>query len=105
MAVTIAERAEASLKPSTADRVVDAVRHAAHASHEAQLLKSVARDAIEDGIHAARRGIRRGVREFEDVKDQAILGVRRRPLQTVAGMFGIGLALGVAVGWMIGRRR
>jgi glycerol-3-phosphate dehydrogenase len=47
-----------SEKPSVADRIVDAVQHAAHVSHEARLVKSLAYDAIEDGAHQAKRAVK-----------------------------------------------
>ena len=48
-----------SEKPSAADRIVDAVQHAAHMSHEARLVKSLAYDAIEDGAHEAKRAVKK----------------------------------------------
>lgn len=56
------------------DRVVDAYRHGAHRSHEARWLKSLAVDAVEDGVHAARRAIaslKRRIEELADSKDEA----------------------------------
>jgi hypothetical protein len=44
--------------PTAGDRVVDACRQAADLSHEVRLLKSVTKDAIEDGVHTTRRVIR-----------------------------------------------
>ena len=51
------ETSEEASKPSVRDRVVDACRQTAHLSHEARLLKSLATDAVEDGVHAAKRAI------------------------------------------------
>jgi hypothetical protein len=48
-------------KTSVADRIVDAVQHAAHVSHEARLIKSLAYDAIEDGAHEAKRAVEKQV--------------------------------------------
>jgi hypothetical protein len=95
-------------KPTARDRVVDACRHAAHISHEARLIKSVAEDAIEDGVHAVKRAItsvRHRVEELGDLKDGALRRVKRQPLQAMAAAFGIGLAAGVAVGWIACRPR
>ena len=91
---------------SARDRVVDACREAAHLSHEARLLKSLATDAVEDGVHAAKRAItsvKRRVEELADLKDEAVHRMKRQPLQTVGIALGVGLVLGFAVGW-IGRR-
>lgn len=103
MAPATVETPEVEQDPTVGDRVVDACRQAAHLSHEARLLKSVAADTIEDGVHAAKRTIKsvqRRVEEVGDLKDEAIHRVKRQPLQAVGAAFGIGLALGLAVGWI-----
>ena len=93
-------------KPSTADRIADAVRQAAHFSHEARLMKSMARDAGEEGVHAAKRAMRqvkRGFETLEDMKDDAAHYVKRQPFKAVGIAAGVGLLAGVVFGW-IGRR-
>jgi ElaB/YqjD/DUF883 family membrane-anchored ribosome-binding protein len=93
-------------KPTVGDRVADACRQAAHVSHEARMLKSVAEDAIEDGVHAAKRAmksVRRRVEELGDLKDEAAVRVKRQPLVSVGIAAGVGLMVGVALGWMGGR--
>jgi ElaB/YqjD/DUF883 family membrane-anchored ribosome-binding protein len=88
-------------KLTVADRVVDACRQATHISHEARLLKSVAEDAIEDGVHAAKRAmksVQRRVENLGDFKDEAIHRVKRQPVRAVGAAFGVGLALGLALG-------
>ena len=90
---------------SITDRAIDACRQAAHFSHEAKLLKSLAADAVDDGIHAARRAVRsvrRGVEQLADLKDEAVHRVKRQPLKAVSVAVGAGLVLGLAIGW-IGR--
>jgi ElaB/YqjD/DUF883 family membrane-anchored ribosome-binding protein len=85
------------------DRAIDACRQAAHLSHEAQLLKSLATDAVDDGVHAAKRAIesiRRGVEELGDLKEEAVHRVRRQPFKAVGVALGVGLVLGLAVGWI-----
>jgi ElaB/YqjD/DUF883 family membrane-anchored ribosome-binding protein len=89
--------------PSIADRVVDAARHAAHLSHEARAVKSLAEDAIEDGVHAARRAARRGIERLEDFKDEGVRHVKRQPLKTVAMAAGAGFMIGLASGWIAAR--
>jgi len=84
------------------DRVLDAVRHAAHVSHEAKLLKSIATDAVEDGIHAAKRAlkhVKRHVERVEDCKVETAHSIRRQPLTSIAIAAGLGLAVGTLVGW------
>lgn len=93
-------------KPTVGDRVVDACRQATHISHEARLLKSVAEDAIEDGVHAAKRAmmsVKRRVEEVGDLKDEAVHRVKREPLKAVGIAVGVGLVFGMALGWIGGR--
>ena len=99
------ETSETASTASLRDRVVDTCRHAAHLSHEARLLKSLATDAVEDGVHAAKRArisLERRVEELTDVKDEAVHQVKRQPLRSVGIALGAGLVVGVAIGW-IGR--
>jgi len=92
---------------SVKDRVVDAYRHGAHLSHEVRLAKSIAADAIEDGIHfagrAAAKSVRRGVERFEDFKEETRHRIRRAPLASVALSGGAGLLFGAAIGYLCGR--
>ena len=96
-----------SEKPSVADRIVDAVQHAAHASHEARLVKSLAYDAVEDGAHEARRAVeksvQRGIERLEDIKDEGVHYVKRQPLKAIAIAAGVGLMVGMAAAWVAGR--
>ena len=85
------------------ERAVDAVRQVAHISHEARLFKSLAADAVEDGVHAAKRAIKsvqRRVEELGDLKDEAAYRVKRQPFKALGIAVGVGLVLGVAVGWI-----
>jgi ElaB/YqjD/DUF883 family membrane-anchored ribosome-binding protein len=75
-------------------------------THEAQLLKSRAADALEDGAYAVKRAITSITRRVEalgDLKEEAAHRVRRQPLKSVGLAIGAGLALGLAVGWFGGR--
>ena len=98
-----------SEKPNVADRIVDAARHAAHISHEARLVKSLARDAIEDGAHEATRAVtksvQRGIERLEDIKDEGVHYVKRQPLKAIAMAVGVGLMVGMAAAWITGRFR
>ncbi len=89
--------------PSIGGRLADAARHAAHLSHEARMVKSMAEDAIEDGVHRARRtvkSVRRGIERLEDIRDDATRYVKRRPLTTTAMAAGVGLVVGLMAGWI-----
>ena len=98
-----------SEKPNVADRIVDAARHAAHISHEARLVKSLACDAIEDGAHEATRtvtkSVQRGIERLEDIKDEGVHYVKRQPLKAIAMAVGVGLMVGMAAAWITGRFR
>lgn len=90
---------------SVKDRVVDACRQGAHLSHEVRLAKSIAADAIEDGIHLARRAavtaVRRGAEQFEDLRGEAAHRIKRAPLASVALFGAAGLLLGAALGYLL----
>ena len=96
---------ETKPRPSTADRITDAVRHAAHLSHKARLMTSLGRDAAEEKIYTVRRAIRRGVGALHDAQDEAALDVKRQPFKSLALAFGAGLQLGVLIAWLTGRQR
>ena len=88
---------------SMRDRTVDAARQMAHVSHEARLLKSLAADAVEDGVHAAKRAIKSGQRRVEelgDVKDEAASRVKRQPFTALAIAVGVGLVFGIGMAWI-----
>ena len=87
------------------DRAADALRHVAHVSHEAKLLKTIATDAVEDGVHAARRAIKRGTQDIVDFKDEAVIRVKREPIKAVGLAFGVGVALGAIAGFIGAKAR
>jgi ElaB/YqjD/DUF883 family membrane-anchored ribosome-binding protein len=107
MSVANTETTEVAQEPTVADRIADAVRHAAHFSHEARLVTSMARDAGEEGVHAAKRAIkharRRGVEALEDLKEEAAHYVKRQPFKALGLAFGVGLQLGLLMAWVGGR--
>jgi ElaB/YqjD/DUF883 family membrane-anchored ribosome-binding protein len=83
--------------------------HAAHISHEARLVKSLACDAIEDGAHEAKRAVtksvQRGIERLEDIKDEGVHYVKRQPLKAIAMAAGVGLMVGIAAAWITRRFR
>ena len=100
MATTFAETAT----PTTLrDRVVDAVGRATHGAHEAQLLKTLAADAVEDGVHAAKRAITHGAHKVEDLRDEAVYRVKKAPLASMALAAAAGILVGLVFGWRGGR--
>jgi ElaB/YqjD/DUF883 family membrane-anchored ribosome-binding protein len=97
--------------PTVRERVVDATRRAAHVSHEARLLKSLAADALEDtaytvgrAIRSARQDVQRSVDRLEDVRDDAARWIRHRPFKAFAIGLGAGAALGIVVAVASARR-
>ena len=71
------------------------------------LLRSLAADAIEDGLHSVvRRGVkaaRRAVETLEDARDDGIYYVKHQPLKTIGVAAGVGLIVGLGAGWIVGR--
>jgi ElaB/YqjD/DUF883 family membrane-anchored ribosome-binding protein len=105
MTSATSEAPDAATSVTLTDRAIDACRRAACLSHEAQVLTSLAADAVDDGGHAVRRTVRstrRGVEKLADLKDEAVHRVKRQPLRAVSVAVGVGLVLGLAIGW-IGR--
>jgi len=92
--------------PTVGDRALDAARRIAHASHEAELVRSLASDAIEDGVHAVKRAVKRVKRSVEhaqDLREEAAYRVRRQPLKAIGIAASVGAAVGIALGWIVGR--
>jgi ElaB/YqjD/DUF883 family membrane-anchored ribosome-binding protein len=95
-------------EPSIREHAIDAARQVAHLSHEVQLFKSLAADAVEDGVHAATRAIksvRRRVEELGDLRDQAAYRVKRQPFKALTMAVGVGLVFGIGVAWIGSRLR
>ena len=80
------------------ERAADALRTAAHVSHEARLLQSLADDAVEGGLSAARRTITHGRRAALDARDELTYRVNRQPGEAMVVMFGVGALIGLALG-------
>ncbi|MFI5178399.1 MAG: hypothetical protein ACHQO8_07550 [Vicinamibacterales bacterium] len=94
------ERLAGSLK----DKGLDALRHASHLSHEAQLLKSVAADAIEDGVHAVKRTAKTLQRDALDLRDDLTYRVKREPMKAMAIAFATGALAGLIVAVLLPKR-
>jgi ElaB/YqjD/DUF883 family membrane-anchored ribosome-binding protein len=68
---------------------------------ETERLKTAVADALEDGVHAARRAMKHGMAAAEDIMDGATREVKRHPLQAVAATSALSFTAGVLVGWVI----
>ena len=84
------------------DPVVDSARRMTKLSDEANALTSRATDAVEDGVYAAKRAVRRGVAQLEDLQAEGIHRVTA-PVQALSLVAGVGLGLGIAIGWAASR--
>ena len=80
------------------DRALDAMGRATQMAREARLLKTRATDAVEDGVHAAKRALTRGAHEFEDLRDGVAYRVKRAPLASLLFAAGAGALMGIAIG-------
>ena len=77
------------------------------ASTEARVLATKAGEAVEEGVHAARRSYRLAKHRVEDAADEASTCIRKQPFKAVGTALGAGLVIGVAGGFlaaMIGRQ-
>jgi len=68
---------------------------------ETERLKTAVADALEDGVHAARRAMKHGLSVAEDIMDDATHEVKRHPLQAVATTSVLSFTAGILVGWAI----
>ena len=103
MAIAHTDTAAPPAQPNFKERVVDTARRVAHLSHDARLLKSVAADAVEDGVYQARRAMKSARQDFGLKRDDAAYRIRREPLTAVGLAFGTGLFIGVVsstVAWL-----
>jgi ElaB/YqjD/DUF883 family membrane-anchored ribosome-binding protein len=76
-------------------------------AEEARVFAAKAAEAVQEGVHEARRSYRLAKRRAEDAVDDATACIRKQPLRAVGVAFGAGLAIGVAGGFVaavIGRR-
>ncbi len=82
------------------ERAVDAIRQATHVAHDARVLKTAVSDAVEDGVHAARRAVTRGIHNAEDLRDAATTRMRRDPFKMAGLIFGAGVVVGIVGTWL-----
>lgn len=89
-----------TMEPTYRERVAEAMRGAAELSHDARTLKTLAADAVEDGLHAARRTVKKTRQRALDTRDDLTYRIKRQPLMAVAMAFGAGALAGLIVGWV-----
>ena len=77
----------------------------APAASATAFLKSLAADAVEDGVHSAKRTLKtiaRRVPDAADMRDEVAHRIKREPIKAVGIAVAAGVAVGLAIGW-IGR--
>lgn len=77
----------------------------AYAGMEVDRMKVKMAQAVDDGVDAARKAVKRSRHAAEDMIDETAYKIKHDPLQSVAITFGIGLGLGVLIGWILGREK
>jgi ElaB/YqjD/DUF883 family membrane-anchored ribosome-binding protein len=82
-------------KPVTAE---DALR-------EVSKIRSIVKDAVEDGVRSASQAIRHGRYAAEDAIEEAKHTVKQRPLQAMGIAFAAGVLAGGLLTWIGFRRR
>ena len=82
-------------KPVTAE---DALR-------EVSKIRSIVKDAVEDGVRSASQAIRHGRYAAEDAIEEAKHRVKQRPLQAMGIAFAVGVLAGGFLAWIGFRRR
>ena len=82
-------------KPVTAE---DALR-------EVSKIRSLVKDAVEDGVRSASQAIRHGRYAAEDAIEEAKHRVKQRPLQAMGLAFAAGVLAGGLLTWIGFRRR
>jgi ElaB/YqjD/DUF883 family membrane-anchored ribosome-binding protein len=76
----------------------------AQTARKASRAVSAVADALEDGVGAAQRVAKQGGDATEELFDDTVKRLQRHPIETVVVTFTIGVAAGVAIGWMMKRR-
>jgi hypothetical protein len=107
MTPAVAERIAAELQETLRERASDAAKCLATVSEDARQLTSRASEAIDDGVHSARRAMKTVRRDLIDARDNAVHSVKRAPVRSMAFAFGAGFAaaiVGAAAAWLVARR-
>jgi ElaB/YqjD/DUF883 family membrane-anchored ribosome-binding protein len=73
-------------------------------AHKASRAASAVKDALEDGVGAARRAAKQGRYAAAELIDDTKRRVQRHPVEAVVATFAAGIAAGTAISWMMRRR-
>ena len=83
-----------SVLEQTGEQIAETARKASRAA-------SAVADALEDGVGAARRVAKQGGDAAEEFLDDTVKRMQRHPIETVVVTFAVGVASGLAIGWMM----
>jgi len=76
---------------------------------EVSRIKSVANEAVDEGMRSARRAIKRGRNAAGDAMEEVQHTIKQKPLQAVGVVFAVGVLAGILAGsfatWFGLRRR
>ncbi len=72
---------------------------------EVSKIKSIVKDAVDDGVRSAMKTVRQGREAAEDALDDAKRAVKQNPLEAVGIVFAAGVVAGVLAAWIGIRRR
>ena len=70
---------------------------------EVKRVKEAFADAVDDGIVAAKRAVKKSRRAAEDLVDDAEYRVKQHPFSALGVSFGIGMGLGAAIVVLLAR--
>ncbi len=71
---------------------------------EVSRIKSVVKDAVDDGVRSALRSVKQGRNAAEDAIDDAKKAVKQNPLEAVGIVFAAGVLVGCLAAWVGSRR-
>jgi len=72
---------------------------------EVSRIKTVVRDAVEDGVESAMRAIEQGRDAANDAMVDARRAIKRNPLQAAGIIFAAGIVAGTLLAWVSSSRR
>jgi ElaB/YqjD/DUF883 family membrane-anchored ribosome-binding protein len=103
MRTTLIEQTE-QLKGRVSKTAREAQEQLTHLAKEAADRKVAIADAIGDSMHTARRAMKHGYRATEDFVDDTTHRIKRDPLRAMGFSLVAGMALGLALGWLLPHR-
>ena len=77
--------------------------HIAETARKASRAASAVADALQDSVGAAQRVAKQGGDAAEEFLDDTVKRMQRHPIETVVVTLTLGVASGIAIGWMMRR--